>query len=152
MLVRRVRSVKPRLDSKLAAFDPVRRELLSSFSGPLPASAEHAASESTRGAMGAEIFPHMSITQDAENLYLHAEITGVDPDQLSISAFRNSVSLAGKRNLRGVDHCQERGDSAFDCTVALPADVDAERMDARYCNGVLALTLPKAPSGDQRWS
>jgi len=151
--------VKPRLDSKLAAFDPVRRELLRSFSGHFPASAEQSAGEGTRGAMGAEIFPHMNITEDAENLYLHAEITGVDPDQLSISAFRNSVSLAGKRSRSGADHCQERDeapdrawDCAFDCTVALPADVDAERMDARYCNGLLALTLPKAPSGGQRWS
>jgi HSP20 family protein len=152
MLVRRGRPVKPRLASKLAAFDPVRRELLRSFSGLFPAGTESSPGESTRGAMGAEIFPHMDITQDAENLYLHAELTGVDPEQLSISAFRNSVSLTGKRSLSGADDWQGRGECAFDCTVALPAEVDAERMDARYCNGVLALMLPKAQTGDPRLS
>jgi len=150
--VRRDRAVKPRLDRNLAAFDPVRRELLRSFSGHFPAGADRSAGESMRGAMGAEIFPHMNITEDAENLYLHAEMTGVDPDQLSISAFRNSVSLAGKRSPSGGADWQERGDCAFDCTVALPADVDAERMDASYCNGVLALLLPKAQSREPRLS
>jgi HSP20 family protein len=88
----------------------------------------------------------MNITQDDDNLYLHAEIPGIDPDQLSISALRNSVSVAGKGRLSGASDCQERGDCAFDYTVALPAEVDAERIDARYCDGVLALTLPKAHS------
>jgi len=136
MLVRRVRPRKPRLDGNLPDFDPVRREVLKTFA---PASG-------TFSALRAEILPRMNITQDDDNLYLHAEIPGIDPDQLSISALRDSVSVAGKGRLSGASDCQERGDCAFDYTVALPAEVDAEGIDARYCDGVLALTLPKAQS------
>ena len=78
-------------------------------------------------------FPPMSITQDEENLYLRAAKTGIDPGALSVFADWKGVSLAGKRRL-----------GSFDCTVALPAEVDAERADAGYCNGILTLTLPKA--------
>jgi HSP20 family molecular chaperone IbpA len=78
-------------------------------------------------------FPPMSITQDEENLYLRAEVTGIEPAALSIFADWKGVSLAGKRRL-----------VFFDCTIALPAEVDAERADAGYCNGILTLTLPKA--------
>ena len=78
-------------------------------------------------------FPRVSITQDEENLYLRAEMTGIEPAALSVFADWKGVSLAGKRRL-----------GFFDCTVALPAEVDAERADAGYCNGILTLTLPKA--------
>jgi HSP20 family protein len=88
-------------------------------------------------------FPVMSITQDEDNLYLRAEVTGIEPAELSISADWQGVSLAGKRRLpRGSG--EERGFGFFDCTVALPAEVDAERADAGYCKGILTLTFPKA--------
>jgi HSP20 family protein len=142
MFVRRVRPQQP-MDGGPSHFDPVRRELWRSFGGP------------AHGVLGAEVFPRMNITQDDENLYLHAELPGVDPDQLSISALRNSVSLAGKRVLGGAQERTRDGlgredrtfDCAFDCTVALPAEVDADRVDAGYCDGILALTLPKARRG-----
>jgi HSP20 family protein len=137
MLVRRVRPLQPTLDGSLSNFDPVRRELLRSFSSSV---------DDTSGAVSAEVFPRMHLSQDDENLYLLAEMPGVDPDQLSISALRNSVSLAGKRVRRAErpEDGLERTECAFDCTVALPAEVDAERMDAGYCDGILAVTLPKA--------
>jgi len=134
MFVRRVRPQEPISESSLSNFDPVRRQLLRGFGSPMLGAT---------GASGAEVFPRMNITQDDENVYLHAEIPGVDPDQLSISALRNSVSLAGKRVLRGAREGLGRADCAFDCTVALPAEVHADRMDAGYCDGILALTLPK---------
>jgi HSP20 family protein len=90
----------------------------------------------------------MNITEDEENIYLHAEIPGVDPDHLSISALRDSVSLAGKRVPWGAREGTQDGfgrqDCAFNCTVALPAEVDADRVDAHYCEGILSLTLRKA--------
>jgi HSP20 family protein len=147
MFVRRVRPQQPILEGSPSHSDPVRRELWRSFGDPV------------HDVLGAEVFPRMNITQDDENLYLHAELPGVDPDQLSVSALRNSVSLAGKRVLGGAQARTRDGlgregsafdgafDCTFDCTVALPAEVDADRVDAGYCDGILALTLPKARRG-----
>jgi HSP20 family protein len=103
----------------------------------------------TFGDVGAGVFPPMNITQDDDNFYLRAEIPGIKPNELSISAVRNRVSLAGKREIqreheRVSYHRKERADGNFNRTVTLPAEVDAERVDARYADGILTITLPKA--------
>ena len=48
------------------------------------------------GDVGAGVFPPMNITQDDDNFYLRAEVPGIKPNELSISAVRHRVSLAGR--------------------------------------------------------
>ena len=103
----------------------------------------------TSGEVGAGAFPPMNITQDDDNFYLRAELPGITPNELSISAVRNRVSLAGKREIqpeheRVSYHRKERAEGAFNRTVTFPTEVNAERIDARYADGILTLTLPKA--------
>jgi HSP20 family protein len=103
----------------------------------------------TFGDVGAGVFPPVNITQDDDNFYLRAEVPGIKPNELSISAVRNRVSLAGKREIqrehdRVSYHRKERAEGSFNRTVTLPTEVDAERVDARYADGILTLTLPKA--------
>ena len=88
---------------------------------------------------GAGLFPLLDITQDDENVYVRAEMPGIRPDELSISTLRHSLSLSGKHPVRPAEASQR----SFSCTVALPAEVDVERVDAGYCDGVLTLTLSK---------
>lgn len=140
MLVRRVWPSRPTFDSPFSDFDQVRREMLRLL--------DTVAGE-TFGSVGAGVFPPMNVTQDDDNFYLRAEVPGIKPDELSISAVRNRVSLAGKREIqreheRVSYHRKERAEGFFNRTVTLPTEVDAERVDARYADGVLTLTLPKA--------
>jgi len=104
---------------------------------------------------GAGVFPPMNITQDDNNFYLRAEIPGIKPSELSISALRNRVSISGKREIppehdRVSYHRKERAEGAFNRAVTLPTEVDADRVDARYTDGVLTLTLPKAEQAKPR--
>jgi HSP20 family protein len=97
----------------------------------------------------------MNITQDDENFYLRAEIPGIKPAELSISALRNRVSISGKREIpreheRVSYHRKERPEGAFNRAVTLPTEVDAERVDARYADGILTLKLPKAEQAKPR--
>jgi HSP20 family protein len=146
MLVRRVWPARPTFDSPLADFDQVRREmlrLLDTVAGD--ASAD----------VGAGVFPPMNITQDDETFYLRAEVPGIKPNELSISAVRNRVSLAGKREIqreheRVSYHRKERAEGNFNRTVTLPAEIDAERVDASYSDGILTLKLPKAEEAKPR--
>lgn len=146
MLVRRVWPSRPTFDSPFADFDSMRREMLRLL--------DSVAGE-TFGDAGAGVFPPMNITQDDDNFYLRAEVPGVKPDELSISAVRNRVSLAGKREIqreheRASYHRKERAEGSFDRTVTLPTEVDSERVDARYADGILTLTLPKAGEAKPR--
>lgn len=146
MLVRRVWPSRPTFDSPFADFDQLRREMLRLFD---------TAAGDAFGDVGAGVFPPMNITQDADNFYLRAEVPGIKPNELSISAVRNRVSLAGKREIqreheRASYHRKERAEGSFNRTVTLPTEVDAERVDARYADGILTLTLPKAEEAKPR--
>jgi HSP20 family protein len=101
------------------------------------------------GDVGAGVFPPVNVTQDDDNFYVRAEVPGIKPSELSITAVRNRVSLAGRREIQREQapvsyHRKERAEGSFNRTVTLPTEVDAERVDARYADGILTLTLPKA--------
>jgi HSP20 family protein len=140
MLVRRVWPSRPTFDSPFADFDSVRREMLRLLDS---------AAGDTFGEVGAGVFPPMNITQDTDNFYVRAEVPGIKPDELSISAIRNRVSLAGRREIqreheRVSYHRKERAEGSFNRTVTLPTEINADKVDARYADGILTLTLPKA--------
>jgi len=104
---------------------------------------------------GAGVFPPMNITQDDDSFYLRAEIPGIKPSELSISALRNRVSISGRREIareheRVSYHRKERPEGTFNRAVTLPVEVDPERVDARYSDGILTLTLPKAEQAKPR--
>ena len=146
MLVRRVWPSRPTFDNPFADFDSARREMRRLFD---------AVAGDASGDVGAGVFPPMNITQDDDNFYLRAEVPGIKPSELSISAVRNRVSIAGKREIqrehdRVSYHRKERAEGAFNRTVTLPTEVDAERVDASYADGILTLTLPKAEEAKPR--
>jgi HSP20 family protein len=127
-------------------FDQLRREMLRLFDGQ---------SSPQGGPAGASVFPPLNITQDEDNFYLRAEVPGVKADELSITAVKNRLSIAGKREIpkeheRVSYHRRERAEGSFNRIVTLPVELDAERIEARYVDGILALTLPKAEEAKPR--
>ena len=146
MLVRRVWPSRPTFESSFSDFDQIRREMLRLLD---------AATGDGAPQPGAGVFPPMNITQDDDNFYLRAEVPGINPGELSISALRNRVSISGKREIprehdRVSYHRKERPEGAFNRAVTLPTEVDAERVEARYADGILTLTLPKAEQAKPR--
>lgn len=142
MLVRRVWPSRPTFDSPFADFDSVRREMLRLLDSV-------AGAGDTFGEVGAGVFPPVNITQDNDNFYVRAEVPGIKPGELSISAVRNRLSLAGKREIQRENervsyHRKERAEGSFNRTVTLPAEINADKVEAQYTDGILTLTLPKA--------
>jgi HSP20 family protein len=126
--------------------DQLRREMLRIFDS---------GTGTTFNDIGVGVFPPMNITQDDDNFYLRAEVPGIKASELSISAVRNRVSIAGKREIqqeheRVSYHRRERPEGSFSRTVTLPAEVDAERVEAKYADGVLTIKLPKAEAAKPR--
>lgn len=146
MYVRRVWPSRPQFDSVFGDFDQLRREMLRLFD---------AAGTGGLAAPSAGVFPPLNVSQDADNFYLRAEIPGVNPEQLSVSAERNRVSISGRRDLeaereRVSYHRKERAEGSFSRTVTLPTDIEADRVEARYSDGILTLTLPRAEATKPR--
>jgi HSP20 family protein len=140
MLVKRVWPSRPTFDSSFADLHSARREMLRLFDS---------VAGDTFGEVGAGVFPPMNITQDNDNFYVRAEVPGINPNELSISAMGNRLSLAGKREIqreheRASYHRKERAEGSFNRTVTLATEIDADKVDAHYTDGILTLTLPKA--------
>ena len=81
-------------------------------------------------------------------------VPGADPDSLSVSVEGRALTVAGER--AGVPDdavrrlARERSAGSFSRTLELPAPVDAEHVEARYRDGVLLVTLPKAAEARAR--
>lgn len=146
MLLRRVWPARPTFEIPFADFDQVRREMLRW----LDATTSEGAADA-----GAGVFPPMNVTQDDDAFYVRAEVPGIKPADISISALRNRVSITGQRqipreNERASYHRKERPEGSFNRTVTLPAEVDTERVEARYADGILTLKLPRAEQAKPR--
>jgi len=95
------------------------------------------------------VFPPLNVTQDSDNYYVRAELPGIKAADISVTALRNRVSIAGKREIskeaeKASYHRRERAEGEFSRTVTLPSEVAADKVEARYLDGILQLTLPKA--------
>lgn len=146
MLLRRVWPSRPTFETAFTDIDQLRREMARLL--------ETMAGETTAGA-AAGVFPPINVTQDDDNFYVRAEVPGIKASELSISAVRNRVSIAGRREIpqeheRVSYHRRERAEGSFNRTVTLPNEIDAERVDAKCADGILTLTLPKAEEAKPR--
>ena len=95
------------------------------------------------------------ITQDDDNFYVRAQVPGISPKQLEISAQGRRLSISGKReipkeNEKASYHRRERAEGAFSRSVTLPIEFDADRVDAQYQAGILTIVLPKSEAAKPR--
>lgn len=147
MLTRRVWPSRPAFEDTFSDFEHMRNAMLRLLDVPAGADASPG--------LGGGHFPAMNVTQDDDNFYVRTEVPGIKPNEISVSAVKNRVSIAAKRSIpaeqeRVSYHRRERAEGSFNRTVSLPANFDAERVEARYANGVLTLTLPKEPQAKPR--
>ncbi len=105
--------------------------------------------ESLPTGFGSGVFPLINVTEDNDRLYVRAELPGVKANEIEISATGNSLSIAGERKMAPESeaasyHRRERESGTFRRTIALPNDIDSDKVEARYNSGILTVTLPKA--------
>lgn len=146
MLGRRSWPSRPAFEDTFADLEQLRREMQRLFDIPARAGGDAAA---------AGVFPPVNVTQDADNFHVRAEVPGIKASELSISAVKNRLTIAGKREIpseheRVSYHRKERPEGSFNRTLTLPAELDVERIEARYADGILTLQLPKAEAAKPR--
>jgi HSP20 family protein len=78
-----------------------------------------------------------------------AELPGMDPGAIEISVVGDTLTLSGLREAASLKegetyHRQERGFGRFSRSLQLPFHVDADKVDATYEKGILAITLPRS--------
>jgi HSP20 family protein len=105
--------------------------------------------------LGLNAYPPVNVWEDGDNLLVEAELPGLNLADLEIFVTgSNQLTIKGERKQtvpeKGVRHRQERGFGNFVRVLALPFAVDAEKVEARFENGVLQIKLAKHESAKPR--
>jgi HSP20 family protein len=88
---------------------------------------------------------NVGVTSEGVDVYLFA--AGLDPKTLDISLQQNLLTIAGERTVDMPDSAQyyrrERFSGPFRRTISLPEDVDPDRVEARYVDGILHVAIQR---------
>lgn len=94
--------------------------------------------------------PAADISEDAEAIYLYIEIPGMNESSLDLVVEDRVLILRGERKrprLQGTTYLQsEILIGRFERRFRLPAQVQREKITARYHNGILEVVIPKQPA------
>jgi HSP20 family protein len=99
--------------------------------------------------------PSVDIEEKDNEIVVKADIPGVSEKDLEVRLENNTLTLKGERKFEKEDkqkgyHRIERGYGSFVRSFALPAAVDADKVQAHYKDGVLTVTLPKTEAAKAR--
>lgn len=107
------------------------------------------------GPSGYGAYPPINVFEDQGGTVIIAEMPGLDPAKLEISAQGRTLTLRGERkrdenlNPSGY-HRRERRFGEFSRSIQLPSDLDVSKAKAEYESGVLILRVPKAEASRPR--
>lgn len=95
---------------------------------------------------------NVGVTENEVQVYLFAP--GLDAKSFNISIQQNLLLVSGVRKLPADENAayfrQERFEGEFRRVVALPEDVDPERVEAKYRDGVLQIGLRRHETAKPR--
>ena len=94
--------------------------------------------------------PVLDVSEDKDSITVTAELPGVDPKDITVSLEGDVLTIKGEKEQKKEEkderhHRVERTWGAFMRSVRLPAGVESGKVSAAFKNGVVTITLPKAP-------
>jgi HSP20 family protein len=92
----------------------------------------------------------VDVAEDDKAYTITAELPGIDEKDIEVGIVEDVLTLKGEKHAEKEEkdknrYVCERSYGAFQRSFALPADVDTNKIDARFSKGVLTLKLPKNP-------
>ena len=95
--------------------------------------------------------PKLDFSETKDAYLVKAEVPGVEQKDISVSIQDQMLTIKGEKHKEKEEkdekyHRVERSWGAFARTIALPAGVDTEKVNATFKDGVLTVKLPKTPA------
>src|ERR687898_1469466 len=92
--------------------------------------------------------PALDISEREDAYLVMVELPGVEPDDFQITMEEGLLTIQGERQFTAESseqqfHRVERRYGAFRRSITLPAQVQAEQIEASFDNGVLQIVVPK---------
>lgn len=104
------------------------------------------------GAPSTEVafIPPVDVHEEKDRFVVRADLPGVKPDEIEVTAEKGVLTLRGERkaekreNTEGYERI-ERVSGSFTRRFALPENVQADNIKAKFAHGVLEVAIPKQP-------
>jgi len=92
--------------------------------------------------------PAVDIREDADCFIIHADVPGVDPKEIEVSAENGMLTIKGEREAEKKEQREgykriERTYGSFFRRFTLPDTADTDKISAKSRNGVLEIRIPK---------
>jgi HSP20 family protein len=99
--------------------------------------------------------PKVDVVDRDNEILIRAEVPGVKKEDLEVSMTDNTVTIKGstsheEKEEKGDYYRHEISKGSFSRTVALPGDVDSDKCQTSFKDGVLELTVPKVEKAKRR--
>ncbi|AIO37451.1 heat-shock protein Hsp20 [Burkholderia latens] len=132
----------------LAEFDRLQRQMAGMFTG-FPASLR---------APRPGAFPPVNIGSTDDTIEIVAFAPGLDPAKIDISVDRRLLTISGERVSPNDDtadgerrvYANERFMGTFRRVIELPQQADSDKIEARYANGCLTISIGKSEASKPR--
>lgn len=100
------------------------------------------------GTPATDWMPAVDVTEEENRYVLHADVPGVDPENIEITLENGVLTIRGQREASNTESGTgyrrvERSYGTFFRRFTLPDTADAEKISAQSKNGVLELVIPK---------
>jgi HSP20 family protein len=98
---------------------------------------------------GQSTFPPVDMHISDDDVVVEMAIPGVNPDDINISVTGETVTVSGEvtrkeRSQKGQPYYEEIWRGRFQRSFQMPIQIDANKAEATFHNGVLTLRLPKS--------
>ena len=99
--------------------------------------------------------PKLDLAETDKQITLRVELPGVKPEQVSVETSDRLLTIRGekteeKEEKSGTFQHRECNYGSFIRTIELPASVNAEKINAKFKDGVLTVTADKLPNARKR--
>ena len=99
-------------------------------------------------------FPAVNVIQTPAEVQVYLFAPGVDPKKLDVSVQRGLLTVSGERNIPVHDEAayyrQERFSGEFRRAISLGDDVDPDKVEAQYRDGILQIQVRRRESAKPR--
>ncbi len=99
--------------------------------------------------------PAVNILEREEGIVITADLPGLKAEDVEVTVEKSVLTLKGERVLEEAAegetyHRVERSYGSFERSFSIPESVDAKKIEARFVNGEMTVTLPKSAESKPR--
>ncbi|HEC80511.1 MAG: Hsp20/alpha crystallin family protein [Candidatus Coatesbacteria bacterium] len=96
--------------------------------------------------------PAVDLSETDDEFRVRAELPGINQEDMNISLVGNTLVIKGEKKQEKEEekenyHYVERVYGSFRRDIDLPAEIDADKVEAEFKDGILNITIPKSEKG-----